>query len=998
MPSPLKGIYIELGAETTGLDKALADVNKRARDAQNELKQVERLLKLDPKNTQLVTQKQAVLAKQVQATRDKLNALKEAQAQVEAQFARGDLGEEQYRAFQRELVKTQSELKKLEAVGKRTAAEVGASMTAAGNKMQGVGRQVSGVGQNMTVGLALPLLAAGVAAEQTAADFQRSMNQIEAATGASADEMRQMAELATQMGKETVFSSGEAADAILELTKAGMSPAQVAAGGLNATLNLAAAGELGLADAAMTVSNAMNMFSISADKADEVANALAGGANSSSANVEDLRQALTQVGPGAHLAGLNLQEVVAVLAEFADRGIKGSDAGTSFKRMLELMNKQTPAATRVMKAYGLSFKDANGDIADITVIAKRLQERLGGLSQAQRNAALQTIFGSDATRAASILMEGGEETLRKYIAATNDQGAAARMAAAFMDGMAGATERAAGSLETAAQIAGQDLEPVVVSIAGAVEELANDFTELSDSERKAIVVLAGIAGVAGPMVYVFGQLAISAGALAKAAGWVATKTAATVVPVTASGGAAAEAAVGYEALAGSSVRAAAGLETAGKAAPAVGAAAAGTIALGGALQQLTMKMNLFAANNTGEWLGNLAAKMGLNEKMAKRLGTAWATLALGPYSMLAKALDILGNRIEKAYQKTGKSTSAQERASDTADEMSAAIDGASAAMSTYDSATSGAADSSERLIRGLDGVKTAADGVGGTLRTAAEAQRDYERAILDRKAAQAEVERLEKAGKKGTEEWTRAVLDAADADQRAADAKGENLDAIHAMSLALVTGSSSTQTLTRDQASLVGELDRASGKVASLKAKLDTVPKSKRSKVEADIKEAEKRVEKIKAKIEGIPSERNVRFNVSFTGGGQVRAVVDGMLTQFVVNADGGHYDKPTFALIGETYEDEFVLNASRLRRGDTRQMSLLLDLLKTGGVLRSPRRLMPASSTALGGGGTSSSSAGVVNHFDMRGMVVREEADIDRIAEEVTFRQTNARRIAGGR
>ena len=96
MAGKIKGIIIEIGGETKGLDKALADVNKRSRDLQKELREVEKLLKLDPRNTELVAQKQQLLSEQVANTREKLDRLKEAQAQVNEQYEKGEIGEEQY--------------------------------------------------------------------------------------------------------------------------------------------------------------------------------------------------------------------------------------------------------------------------------------------------------------------------------------------------------------------------------------------------------------------------------------------------------------------------------------------------------------------------------------------------------------------------------------------------------------------------------------------------------------------------------------------------------------------------------------------------------------------------------------------------------------------------------------------------------------------------------------------------------------------------------------
>lgn len=112
MAQRIKGITIELDGETKGLDKALSDVNKRSRELQKELRDVERLLKLDPGNVEALAQKQQILAKQIENTTERLNRLKAAQAQVEQQFQRGEIGADQYRAFRREIQFTEAQLSK----------------------------------------------------------------------------------------------------------------------------------------------------------------------------------------------------------------------------------------------------------------------------------------------------------------------------------------------------------------------------------------------------------------------------------------------------------------------------------------------------------------------------------------------------------------------------------------------------------------------------------------------------------------------------------------------------------------------------------------------------------------------------------------------------------------------------------------------------------------------------------------------------------------------
>jgi len=376
-------------------------------------------------------------------------------------------------------------------------------------KLGEVGKTMSSVGGKMSVGLTLPLVGIGAVAMKTAADFETSMNMVQAATQAPASEMKGLSDLALKMGADTVFSSGEAADAMLELAKTGFSPAQIEAGALKATMDLAAAGGLELADSATAVGNAMNTFSLKAQDAAQIAAAFAGGANASSADVSDLTQALQQVGPGAKNAGLSLQQTVGVLAEFADKGIRGSDAGTSLKTMLMNLVPSTAKAETTMKSLGITFTNADGSFKSISEIAQILQDKMGGLSQEQRTLAMNIIFGSDATRAATVLMEGGSQAVDKYTKATSDQAAATDMAKARMKGLGGALENAKGSVESLGITMGEVAAPAIEKVAGGVQWLANALAGLPGWAQKAAVGFGVILAAAGPLLVIVGKLLTS---------------------------------------------------------------------------------------------------------------------------------------------------------------------------------------------------------------------------------------------------------------------------------------------------------------------------------------------------------------------------------------------------------------------------------------------------------------------------------------------------------
>lgn len=343
---------------------------------------------------------------------------------------------------------------------------------------------------------------------QLEASFSKTMAMMGAAAGVPKKGLAELSDLAMEMGAQTTFSAGEAADAMLELAKGGISVANIKAGALKGTMTLAAAGTVDLGTAATIASNAMNMFGLKGKDMGKIAAALAGGANASSASVESLGQALSQVGPGAAQAGMSLQTTVGILSAFDAAGIKGSDAGTSLKTMLTRLVPSTKGAADAMADLGLKFTDANGQFLPMTDIAEQLKTKMSGLSDAQRTSAMATIFGADATRAATQLMHLGADGVKKYTAAASDMGAAEALSKAAMSGTAGALESLSGSFETVKLKAGQFLAPAVQAAADfsakalnkigpAIDELPAKFAAVSDAIKDMIDGLRKADGQAG---------------------------------------------------------------------------------------------------------------------------------------------------------------------------------------------------------------------------------------------------------------------------------------------------------------------------------------------------------------------------------------------------------------------------------------------------------------------------------------------------------------------
>lgn len=578
------------------MEKALSGVDKKLYGVEQSLKDVNKLLKLDPTNTELLNQKQKLLQQSISETKNRLETLKQASEQAAKTAGNYDAWKEAYTPIQEEIVKTNEKmdklkksmksmeesgqidteeykklqtevdqssdkLKELKAQKKQVDDEFGQPISPEGfdslqreiveteQKLKSLkettgsasanlakvsavsgefGNKVKGVGQSL-----LPVTGAltGVGAASTvmANNFNDAMSQAAGALDKPMSEMEDLRQLAIQTGQDTVFFATDAGNAITELAKGGLTEADIKAGALKTTMDLAASSGMDLGEAANVVVQAMGAFGLSANESAEAANALAGAAAASSTDVEPLTQALAQCSAGAKNAGWSIQETTAVLARFADAGIEGSDAGTSLKTMLKRLAAPTDSAATMIEQLGIQTRDSNGDLLGASEIAEELQNKLGGLDSASRDAALSTIFGSDAMRAATVMMDSGTEGIQKYINAANDQEAAQRLANSQMSDGSRAIEELKGSLETAAIQIGDTLAPIVQKVAELITALVNKFSALPEGVQQVIVVVGILVAALGPLLMVIGQISLGisavAGALSKLSGngGVATK-------------------------------------------------------------------------------------------------------------------------------------------------------------------------------------------------------------------------------------------------------------------------------------------------------------------------------------------------------------------------------------------------------------------------------------------------------------------------------------------
>ncbi|MEG9297019.1 phage tail tape measure protein [Mangrovibacillus sp. Mu-81] len=430
-------------------------------------------------------------------------------------------------SWSRSSAKAKGDMKGLSTSAKQTSKDLGT-----------IGRASAAAGAALAIGIG--------SATKVAADFQQKLKDVEAVSGSSASQMAELAEVAKELGKSTSFSSTQVLTAAEELIKAGLTMEQVIGGGLKDSLDLAVAGNLDLAKAAEIASVALNSFKDDNLSVADAANILAGAANASATDVSEMQFGLSQVSAVAAGAGLEFRDVSIALAAFAQNGLKGSDAGTSLKTMLQNLQPRTKEQISLFKELGLmteeganNFYDLNGEIKSMDQIAELLQTSLKDMTDQQRAFALETIFGSDAVRAGNILYREGAEGLNTMWDAMSKV-TAADVAATKMDTFNGAVTELQSSLESLGIEVGGNFLELFTQIVRESTDIVRALADIDATVMKAGLAFAGTSVSIALVISAVGKLGIALRGLAMGTGPIGL----AVVSLAVLGGALAAAKVG----------------------------------------------------------------------------------------------------------------------------------------------------------------------------------------------------------------------------------------------------------------------------------------------------------------------------------------------------------------------------------------------------------------------------------------------------------------------
>lgn len=498
MAGNIKGIVIDIGGNTAPLNKALQGVNKTSRNLQSELKQVDRLLKLDPHNTELVAQKQTLLKEAISNTKDKLSQLKEAEKQVQEQVKEGKVSEEQYRAFQREIVKTEEELKALEKFLKNT----NNAWKEFGDKAKDIGDKATKIGKGMSVGITAPITAIGAASQVAWKEVDDGLDTIVTKTGASGDALDGLQKTFSKVYSSMPVDAQSAGDAIGELnTQFGLTGSALE----SASEQMLKFSNINDSDVTVSTQNAkgaIEAFGLSTKDLGSVLDAVTATSQKTGVGVDQLFDSVTKGAPSLKALGLNFAESTELMGRFEQSGIDSNKALSYLSKAAVTFAKNGKTMSQGLSEVSDKIKNSKTDTEALTIATEYFGTKGATfmVDAIKRGALNLSDLSSSAENVAGTVTKTFEGTLDPIDKAT-----------VAMNNLKLVGADLGGTIQEA-------LAPVLEKVVGWLQKFVEWFGNLDEGTKTTIVILAGIVAALGPLLIVIGQLITAIGAISTVIG------------------------------------------------------------------------------------------------------------------------------------------------------------------------------------------------------------------------------------------------------------------------------------------------------------------------------------------------------------------------------------------------------------------------------------------------------------------------------------------------
>lgn len=507
----IKGITVEIGGDTTKLQTALKGVNTEIRNTQSQLRDVEKLLKLDPGNTELLVQKQRLLKDAVAETKQKLETLKTAAEQANQALANGDISQDQYDALQREIIETEQRLRSLEQQAEQSSVAL-QKIGATGEKLQTVGNKISSVGQKLlpVTGVVTGL---GTAAVKTAADFDSAMSKVAAVSGATGKDFDDLRSKAREMGAKTKFSATEAAEAMNYMAMAGWKTGDML-GGIEGVMNLAAASGEDLATTSDIVTDSLTAFGLKAEDSGHFADVLAAASANANTNVSMMGETFKYCAPVAGALGFSVEDTAEAIGLMGNAGIKASQAGTSLRSIMTNLTGDVKLSGAAIGDVTIATTNADGSMRSLSAILADCRVAFGGMTEAEKANNAEALVGKNAMSGFLALMNAAPEDINKVSGAVNNcKDAAKNMADTMQDNLEGQMTILKSQLQELAISFGDLLMPAVRSIVAGLQGMVNVLNAMPDGVKRVIMIIALLVAALGPVLILIGKTISAVGTI-----------------------------------------------------------------------------------------------------------------------------------------------------------------------------------------------------------------------------------------------------------------------------------------------------------------------------------------------------------------------------------------------------------------------------------------------------------------------------------------------------
>ena len=382
----------------------------------------------------------------------------------------------------------------------------GSKSATAEQKVKGLSSAMTSAGSTLTKGLTLPLAGVGAVALKAGTDFESAMSQVAATMGTTTDKIQNLSKFAQHMGATTAFSATQAAEGLNVLAQSGLT-AEEQMQALPEVLNLAAAGNLSLADSSTYVVGTLKGFGKGMGEAKRVTDLVAKGATMANTDVRGLGTALSSSSATANSYGQNIDSVTLSLLRLAEQNITGEEAATSLNRAMMDLYTPTSTAKKALDALGVSAYDIQGNARDFNDVVDELNGKLSGMSEEERNAYKNTIFTTYGLQAFNKMTVSSTEKVNDFKEGLKDANdSALKQAKTQLDNLKGDITLFKSALEGAGIVISNVLIPNIRNFIQWLTNLVTKFNELSEGQQKFIVKAGIMVAAVGPVLLIFGKL------------------------------------------------------------------------------------------------------------------------------------------------------------------------------------------------------------------------------------------------------------------------------------------------------------------------------------------------------------------------------------------------------------------------------------------------------------------------------------------------------------